>query len=65
MDTTLKLVTLQEAVRLTTLSRATFYRYVQYGHIPKPVKIGFRRVAWLESDIIEFCKAGVKASALR
>ncbi len=35
----------------TGLSRSTIYLFVQNGTFPRPVRIGGRAVAWLESDI--------------
>ena len=33
------------------LSRSTIYAKMQEGTFPKPLKIGSRAVAWLQSDI--------------
>jgi len=41
----------------TGLARSTLYQMMQTGHFPKPVRIGGRAVAWLESDIDESIEA--------
>lgn len=41
----------------TGLSRSTIYLYVQDGTFPRPVRIGGRAVAWLESDIDAWIEA--------
>ena len=35
----------------TGLGRSTIYLYVQQGSFPKPVTLGPRAVAWLESEV--------------
>ena len=41
----------------TGLSRSTIYLQVQCGTFPRPVRIGGRAVAWLESDIDAWIEA--------
>lgn len=52
-----KLLNLRDVVAMTTLSRATVYRFIQGGVFPRSVRIGPRRVAWLESDVIGWMTA--------
>ena len=35
-------------------SLSKLYREIQLGHIPKPMKLGYRMSRWLESDIDEY-----------
>jgi prophage regulatory protein len=35
----------------TGLARSTIYLYIQQGAFPKPVSLGPRAVAWLESEV--------------
>jgi prophage regulatory protein len=37
------------------LKRDSIYRKAKLGQFPKPVKIGDRASAWLESEIDEWC----------
>jgi len=41
----------KEVETATTLSKATIYRRMGEGTFPKPVPVGLRAVAWLESDV--------------
>ena len=41
----------------TGLSRSTIYLFIQDGTFPRPVRIGGRAVAWLESDIDAWIEA--------
>ena len=43
---------LPEVIRKTSLSRAHIYRLEQIGAFPRRVRIGARRVAWSESEIV-------------
>lgn len=46
----------------TGLSRSTIYLYVSEGTFPKPVQLGPRAVAWIESEIAEWIQARVEKS---
>lgn len=39
--------------------RASLYQYIAEGRFPKPVKIGDRRIAWVESEIDEWIAARI------
>lgn len=41
----------KEVVSATGLPAPTLYDFMKSGQFPKPVKIGPRRVAWLESEV--------------
>ncbi|MCH8884736.1 MAG: AlpA family phage regulatory protein, partial [SAR324 cluster bacterium] len=43
-----------DIVKITSLSKATIYRYINREDFPKQVQIGLRRVAWHESDILDW-----------
>lgn len=49
-----RLISLKEIVKITSLSKATVYRYIEAGSFPKNNKIGNRRVAWKESDVLDW-----------
>jgi prophage regulatory protein len=42
---------LKEVLRRTTLSKTEVYRRIKKDRFPKPLRIGNRRIAFLESDI--------------
>ncbi len=46
------LLTIHDVCEFTTLSKATIYREIKKGNLPKPVKITEGRVAWLRSDLL-------------
>ena len=46
-----RLIKLGEVKQDTGLSRSSIYRLVKNGDFPKPVKLGERASAWLESEV--------------
>jgi prophage regulatory protein len=44
----------------TGLSRSTIYQYIKTGAFPRPVALGPRAVAWLESEVSDWITARVK-----
>ena len=54
------LLGINKVATLTSLSKATLYRYVSAGQFPKPVKLSDRRVAWREPDVIEWVESRKK-----
>lgn len=48
---TLKLLKLRHVMAMTSLARSTIYRYCSDNNFPKPVKLGKRNVAWVESEV--------------
>lgn len=44
----------------TALSRSSIYRKMSEGSFPKPVPIGERAVAWIDSDVEEWMTECVK-----
>lgn len=38
--------TIKQLVEYTTLSKATVYRMIKLGRLPKGVRVGIRRTAW-------------------
>lgn len=47
----MKLIKITEVMNVTTLSRATMYKYMDLGRFPKPVPLGGRAVAWVADEI--------------
>ena len=46
-----KVHTLRQAAALFGVSVATWKRYVAAGIVPAPVRIGPRRIGWLDSEL--------------
>lgn len=40
-----------EVSKITTLGKTSLYELMKAGEFPKPINIGGRRVAWLQSDV--------------
>ncbi|GAA0655792.1 AlpA family transcriptional regulator [Rheinheimera tangshanensis] len=47
----MKLIKLKAVMDCTGLARSTVYKFIAEGRFPKPVKLGVRMVAWVESEI--------------
>ncbi|MBA3988524.1 MAG: transcriptional regulator [Idiomarina sp.] len=47
----MKLIKIKEVMNVTTLSRATIYKYMASGRFPKPVSLGGRAVVWVKEEV--------------
>lgn len=47
----MRLIKLAKVMDNTGLSRSTIYKYISNGSFPKPVSLGVRNVAWVESEV--------------
>jgi len=54
-----KFLRLAEVRNRVPYSRSTIYQLITQGRFPKPINLGARAVAWLESDIDEWIAARV------
>ena len=54
-----RLLRLPEVLKLSGLCRSSLYSYIQKGLWPKPIRIGFRSVAWIESEVLSVNQARV------
>lgn len=43
------------------LTRTTIYNYIREGKFPRPVTLGVRNVAWLESEIEAWIASRIEA----
>jgi prophage regulatory protein len=57
-----KLLRLPRVKESVALSRASIYRLISLGQFPKPINLGARAVAWLESDIDSWIQSKVDAA---
>lgn len=53
---------LKEVTRRTTYSRTRIYELVNQGAFPRPVRLGGRAVAWLESEVVAWMDGRIAAS---
>lgn len=51
MTAEMKFLKLKEVIASTTLSKSTIYAYVSEGRFPRPITLGLRSVAWIESEV--------------
>lgn len=58
---TTRLLRRPEVEKLVGLSRSTIYTRLEQGTFPKPIPLGGRLVAWVESDIHEWIENRIKA----
>ncbi|MEZ8105208.1 MULTISPECIES: AlpA family transcriptional regulator [Vibrio] len=50
----MRLIKLKEVMSLTSLARATIYKYMGEGQFPKAVSSGCRSVAWVEEEVTDW-----------
>jgi prophage regulatory protein len=53
---------LPDVLRRVGYSRSTVYQLIAEGKFPKPISLGARAVAWLESDIDEWIASRIGKS---
>ena len=56
-----RLLRLRTVTQITGLSRSEVYRRIAGGSFPKPVKIGPRASAWIESEVAAWVSERVTA----
>ena len=47
----MRLIKIKEVIKMTSLSRATIYKYMADDSFPKPVSLGTKAVAWVEYEV--------------
>jgi len=57
---TIQLLRRPDVEKKTGLSRSTIYKRIDEGTFPKPIPLGGRLVAWLETDIQDWIKQRMK-----
>lgn len=62
-DNTPALISLNDACRLTSMSRTMLNRYRAEGRFPVAVDLGDRRVAFVRSEVTEWINAKISARA--
>lgn len=46
-----RLLRLPEVIAILGLSRSTIYSHIKTGHLPKPIHLSVRTVAWPSSEV--------------
>lgn len=55
------LISLKETARRTSLNRTTIWEMARTGTFPKPVLVGVRRKAFVETEINDFIRSRIAA----
>ena len=58
----ISLININEVTKRTALSKSSIYDLARRGLFPKQIKIGLRRVGWLESEIENWLQDKVQSS---
>jgi prophage regulatory protein len=58
------LLTIKQVVSLVGLSRSTLINRLKNGNFPQPVRLSARRIAWLESDVMNWINSLPKVGAV-
>ena len=57
----MKLIKLKQVMDCTGLARSTVYKFMADGQFPKPVKLGSKMVAWVESEVQEWISLKIES----
>jgi len=60
----MRLIRLKQVMECTGLARSTVYKFIAEGDFPKPVKLGARMVAWVESEIQDWIQEKIEQRQL-
>jgi len=50
------LIRMEEVRRMTGLGNTTIYERIARGEFPRQIKIGTKSVAWVKSEVAEWCR---------
>jgi prophage regulatory protein len=53
---------INEVINITALPRQTIYHYIAAGQFPKPIKLGERSAAWIESEVRQWMNERIEAA---
>ena len=57
-----RLIRLKEVIAMTGLSRASVYKFVREDKFPAQISLGYRCVAWVESEVQQWIDQRVQES---
>lgn len=61
MNIEAKFLRLSQVKEMTTLSKASIYRLMDEGSFPKQISLGARSVAWVRSQVEDWCDQKIAA----
>ncbi len=56
----IKLLKIREVVKITGLSKSSIYDQMSRDEFPRPISLGPKSVAWLESEVLEWITNRIK-----
>ncbi|MBD9574833.1 AlpA family transcriptional regulator [Pseudomonas sp. PDM23] len=56
----MKLLRQKKVLEMTGLKRSSLYNYIALGLFPRPVALGRRAVAWVESEVVEWIESRIR-----
>ena len=59
-----KLLRKKDVLAVTGFKNSTLYKYISEDRFPKPVSLGERAVAWVESEVEAWIEARISARDL-
>jgi prophage regulatory protein len=59
------LISLNDACQLTSLSRTAINRYRAEGRFPQPVPVGFRRIAFVRAEVVQWIEARIAERSVK
>ena len=62
MITSVQFIRLPQVKEMTSLSKQSIYRLMGQGDFPKQVSLGARSVAWVKSQVEDWCAQKLSAS---
>lgn len=62
MLTSVQFIRLPQVKEMTSLSKQSIYRLMGQGDFPKQVSLGARSVAWVKSQVEDWCAQKLSAS---
>ena len=62
MQTQNRLISIQEACRRSSLSRTSINKYRAAGLFPRPIKLGEKRLAFVESEVDDWIEKRIADS---
>jgi prophage regulatory protein len=57
-----KLIRINEVLLKTGKAKSSLYKDIAEGNFPKPIKIGIRSVAWIESEVDSYISNRISQS---
>lgn len=57
-----RILSIKGVINQTGLSKSTIYLYIKQGKFPSPVKLGLRRVGWIEHEMLAWVQDRISES---